>query len=306
MFLYDFIKGLLPKIEKDTVVEDLVATIKDLDNVTIPSLSQASAFFRTYKVKGDETIKLEKAWKDTYKTKLMRQPTFVGDIHIAMGNLRTNADFILKQVELIASRDMVSQAMTAQKAILVRAAEHMSFCTRFASDALNLIYDSESGKVMDKSSHEELAIPKQSRERIVRQMATFGRLMTIYGVDPSLFSKSYVKVPDLLLSVDTVEIVSQTYNEAEIDPFRGTLQAGFIGSPIYHIRMVIADWQTRRFKAAEDKKKALELRLLHLKNQSEGNSSAALEKEIQYTQDRIDKYDRYISEVEEDLGLNSG
>ena len=306
MNLYAFIKGLLPKIEKDTVVEDLGTTIKDLDNVTIPSLSQASAFFRTYKFKGDETAKLEKAWKDTYRTKLMKQPTFVGDVHVAMGNLRANASFVLKQVEDISSRDMVSQALTAQKAILVRAAEHMSFCTRFATDLLNLVYDSESSKVMEKASHEEIAIPKHSRERILRQMATFGRLMSIYGVDPGLFSKSYVKVPDLLLNQDTVEIVAQTYNETEIDPFNGTLQAGFIGSPIYHLRMVYADWQTRRYKAAQDKKTALELRLLHLKNQSEGNSNAAIEKEIQYTQDRIDKYDRYIGEVEEDLGMKNG
>jgi hypothetical protein len=65
--------------------------------------------------------------------------------------------------------------------------------------------------------------------------------------------------------------------------------------------MVVAEWQSNRYKANKDKKKTLELRLLHLKLQNEGKDDPKIEKEINYIQGRVDKIERYLKDVEESL-----
>ena len=303
MFIYDFIKRLVPKIEKDTIVEDLGTTIKDLDNVVVPCYKQASDFFKTHKVKAKESELLFFTWKKNYQSKIPRQASIVGDIYMALANVRENADFTLKQVEELIGRDVVSQAMTAKKAILVRAADHMAFITRFATDLLNSLYNAEAAAAGKGGDSEAVDIPAYSKKRIQRDMLSFTQALSIYGADPKKYKESCVSVPEILINSDTVDIVASAYNKTDIDPLDGGLQSGFVGSPIYHIRTVFAEWQTKRYESAKDKKQILELRLLHLKNQMENTPSSAIEQQILYTQSRIDKYDRYLNDVEEDLGI---
>jgi hypothetical protein len=62
--------------------------------------------------------------------------------------------------------------------------------------------------------------------------------------------------------------------------------------------MIVAEYQVARYKEKKELKSILELRLLNLKKTIDGSGDAALEKEINYTQSRIDKLNEQLRKAE--------
>jgi hypothetical protein len=62
---------------------------------------------------------------------------------------------------------------------------------------------------------------------------------------------------------------------------------------------MVAEWQANRYKAARDTKRLLELRLLNMQMQQQKTPDAALEKDIEYTTNRIKNLDFKIKDMEE-------
>ena len=302
MFIFEFVKALLPHIEKDTLVTDLRDSIKELDNVAIPSFKQASEFFRTYKAKSKEFDKLSTEFSRKYTSKLSKQGSFIGDISFALANVRENASTILDQAQDILAQDILNEGLTAKKAILIRAASAIAHITKYSTDLLNVCYDLEA-QAVTKSDTDAISVPKYTVDKVSKGLNDFARILSDYSAAPDKFKKTLVSVPDLLINSQTADVVGSVYKHADIDPFSSGYTTNFTYNPIYHIRLVFAEWQANRVNEAKEKKAILELRLLHLKNSNEGVESASLEKQIQYTQDRIDKLERYVKNVEDDLGI---
>jgi hypothetical protein len=62
--------------------------------------------------------------------------------------------------------------------------------------------------------------------------------------------------------------------------------------------MAIANYQIERYNSNKEKKKVLELRLLHLRLLNDGKNDPKIEKEINYIQRRVDSLDRKIKDSE--------
>ena len=64
---------------------------------------------------------------------------------------------------------------------------------------------------------------------------------------------------------------------------------------------------TARYYSMKDKKRALSVKLLYLKELKEGssNKNPQLDTEIEYLQKRIDGYDRDIHDMERDANLDA-
>ena len=304
MKIMDFLKALLPHIEKDTLVEDLRTTLDELDKVAVPMYNQAATFFKVHKVQSKEIDALSNIFKRSYTdSKHPKQPNFIADIAHALPHLRDNVEFTMKQAEEILSEDILSEGLTAKKALVVRSCELMSFITRYSIDLLNFCYEAEGKAVGAADSQEAIKIAPITREKIQLKIADCARLLADYGMDSKKFAASVASVPDLFINSKVADTVGSIYKEIDIDPFNKSFRTGFIGSPIYHARLIFAEWQTARYNSAKEKKTILELRLLYLKNQDNKKDSSALEREIQYTQGRIDKIDRHLKSVEDDLGV---
>lgn len=77
------------------------------------------------------------------------------------------------------------------------------------------------------------------------------------------------------------------------------LPQGFVGSPIYSIRLIFAQWEADRYRGLKDRKKMMELRLLHLTLLKEnGNTDVDVEKEIIYLQKRVSDIDFNLDKIE--------
>lgn len=298
MKLLNFIKTLLPHIEKNDTLEDLRVTVSELETVTIPSYESAADHFKINKIRSKEVNDLShKFYKECDPNGITKQKSFIADISRRLENVKANAEYITDSIEKLFEHDIISEGLTVQKAILLRTAGDISFVVRYSTDLLNYIYDQEAS-VRDK----DLTIPPIVVKQIEKNFKQFVYLISDLGMDNKKFSKILVKVPDVVITDSNTDNLEAVYRPDQLDPLNSSHITGFTSSPIYVVRLSIASWQAGRYKAAKNKKKLLELRLLQAKTIDGENKNAKLEKEIEYTQSRLDKINKQLADFEEELG----
>lgn len=305
MKIISYVKALLPRVEREKVLEDLRVTAAELDQVCLPNYRQAADFFKANKLQSSDNKDLS----DLFYRKIdlggiSKQSTFVNDISHRLAFVRDNVTYVQGQIEALLERDIINEGLTAKKAILLRAAEHLSFLSRFSVSVLNLVYVNEAVEA-DAGVVESMQLSPATTKHVQVNFVSFAQLLGDYGIPTRDLEKLIGYVPDVVISSKNENSIKGIYKERDIDPFTSGYVPGFMGSPIYHIRLTVAEWQASRYKASKDKKKVLELRLLHLKLSQEKKSNPQVEQEIEYIQGRIDKMERYQREVEESLEIEA-
>ena len=84
----------------------------------------------------------------------------------------------------------------------------------------------------------------------------------------------------------------------KIDPFQMRFIPAWLNI-IYHVRLGIAEWQVGRYNAAKEELKVIQLRKLHLERLRDGKADAAIEKEIAYLEERAQKLNYKLRQMEE-------
>jgi len=292
--LFNYIKSLLPHLRKDDILEDLRVTKGEFENLrqTYELLTQESAGFkwRSVAVQNLATI-----FYRNYKSSVGKSNELAVDIAKTIPNIVQNLEIVEKELEQILGTDVLNEGLTAKKAVLIRACEHFSFLSRYTLDVLNYCLCAESAPPdypLDRM------MSKASVDWIEQNILVYAQLLTLYSRPTAKFEQDLAKIPDVVLNDSNVAAVAGVFDKAALDPYSNVMVREFIGSPVYHFRLIFAEWQANRYKASKDKKQMLELRLLQLKSIHEDAQDPALEKQIQYLQDRIDKLDRKLSDME--------
>jgi hypothetical protein len=141
--------------------------------------------------------------------------------------------------------------------------------------------------------------PGQIKE-VQANFADFAKAISIFGDDAKKVEQLFEAMPDVSFGKDP-EMTAQTLGENKVNPFgvmgfsRATL------NPIYHVRLMIAEYQADRYKEAQELKQVLELRVLSLEYANKKMPDVKLEKEIEYTQSRIDRLAEKIRKAEESV-----
>lgn len=302
--LVSFIKGLLPSFDKSDLESDLELSLEAISGV-IESYNSLEEIFKVAKVQDKRNKDIIKEFYKEFdnvkhKVKLSPGKNLGTDVVTLFKNVKINGDFLYKEISDAVNDVIVSQAITAAKANLLRAVAHYNFMTRFGMDLVNFFYVNESENSGMEFSKEYKLNKKQS-EFIVKNLWIFARLLAVYGDDHNAFKDKINKIENITLPKDSVDEVIDSYNSDKLDVF-DNLPSNFIGSPIYSVRLIYAQWEADRYKNIKDKKKLLELRYLHLKLVAQQNQTDVnLEKQIEALQKRIVDYDYTLSKIEEDI-----
>lgn len=304
MNIIKFVKSLVPRLEQNNIIEDINITIKELETNLIPSYRQAAEHFKLNPLKSVQAKKLSSDFYSKIDSKkIPKQSNFIGEILKRLENLHDNAVYVRDQVEIRLEADTINEGITADKAVLIRAADAMSFITNYGMDLLSAVYTHEA-RVTNESMDEDIYISPATQKFVDNNIHRFAAILHTYGIKNNDFKKHIQNIPSVIISTKNQGAIEGSYRERDLDPFTSPYIVGFTYNPIYHIRLVIAEWQSSRYKANKDKKKLLELKLLHLKLKKDGKNDAKLEREIEYIQSRVDKIDRYLKSVEDSLGDN--
>jgi hypothetical protein len=225
---------------------------------------------------------------------------FATDMVTLFEQVTVNGREVKTEVQDFANEVIVTHAMTAFRANAARSVAHYYFITRYALDLANFIYIEESKEAgMDYRSD---AMANKKQQGFVKDnLWVFARLLGVYGDKVDNLRGRMSDLSPAVLPKDSVDDVIAIYGQRGVDIF-DNIPNGFIGSPIYSVRLVFAQWEADRYIHLKDKKRLLELRVLHLRMLKEqGQSDANMEKELGYIQQRVTDIDYKIAKIEEDV-----
>ncbi len=300
MFLLDFIKSLIPALSKSEVLEDVRVTESELETTVIPAANQAAENIKVIKLNSQDNKNLINVFFRNYSLSSSSKnilEEIANKLPVVLQNLKESESLFDKE----AGKDIIASGVTNRKAILLRAIEQISFISRFTLDLISVLYYNECKNNESVENTDEISLPKVTIDRVTKNLAVYATLLSVYGDKKFTIEKRLTDLPDVVLNDSTASAVLSVYGDNKLDPIGTPLVLGFENNPIYHVRLVIAEWQANRYKSMRDKKKMLELRLMHLKLLDDKKSDPKLEKEISYIQSRIDSIEYSMAKMEKDV-----
>lgn len=301
MSIFNFTKKLLPRIDRGQVLEDLRMTEKELSTIILPCWETAGIHFNVTKPGSKPVLGLNQRFVYNYNYRgRAKAANFIQDIVRGLPLVVALAKELREVVEKELERDILSAAITARKATVLRTVTNLSWLCRYLPNLLNYIY-LEEARAIEKSLDPELEISKGDCEFVLANFERFVRVFGEYVLAPKDFKGLIAQTPEVLLSPEGQDAVMGLYTEKDVDPIGGPGVSGFVGDVIYRLRLPIAKWQNDRYEAAKARKQQLELRLLYLEQQAKKENDPVIIADISRLQERIEGYERYIREVEADL-----
>ena len=303
--LGNFLSSLLPRLNKIDVLEDIRITRGELENIVKPVYEDASRHFVNGKnIKSESLTVLNKVF-----IRNLEQVIHMEKIHVnrkrdnlilavndRIANLIENAKEIESKIEAVFEKDILRDGLTAKKAVLIRAAEYLSFISRYTIDLANYAYNEELYiRSLDDSFRD---IPPAKIKLIEKNMPAFATLLGFFSIDPEEFKSRYESVPDVFVTITNYEKLSSVYDESKLNPVSAPIMTGFEYSPIYHIGTLWAEWQAARYKSYADKKQMLELKRLALQTEEQERKDPKIKKQIEILNERITKLDYKMASIE--------
>ena len=298
MSIFNFVKKLLPRIERRTVAEDLRTTEKEADGIVMPAWDAAATYFKINKLSSDEAHEMAMLFYRNFDLRgASKSPNFIQDIERRLPVMHKNIKFLQNVLDTQLEADILTDGLTVRSAFVLRSASNLSLITRYMLALLNYLYTVEA-KHFDVSLEPGLEICKAEMKYVDANFVRFVKLFSEYTVP---LEDIVGKLPDIFLSKQAENAVKGSIASNSVDPFSQSGVSGFVGNPIYRIRLIYAKWQNDRYESAKAKKQQLELRLLYLQMQKDETTDPIVVKEIERLQARIEGHDRYLREVEESV-----
>ena len=297
MRLMGFISSLLKFLKKDILIEDIDTSLKELNQTVVPLVVQFAEQTEYTNLHSAKSKNVQTQFKKFFVSPSgSKKPSMIGEIARVISNVKSNLEIVKENSELLLNGDVIREGLTAKKAVLVRAAEHISFISRFTLDLIEYICEME---LEAAKSGKESDLPPVKIRRVESMIQDYAALLSVYCVDPKDFLKNLEAIPETIINDKTAPSLISVYGEKVLDPFASVTSKNFSGSPIYHIGLMWAEWQSFRYKVAEEKKRMLELRIIELRQRQSGNNDPKLEMEIEYIKNRIEGYERQMQELED-------
>ena len=296
MRLFHYLKSLVSILPKDDILENLKHDKKLITTIVIPALEQINA---NKGFTGKETKAYEKAFRSSFIKGAEDPLNFMED---RLPKLAQLADAIESELDRFLPRSMLALGLSTRSALVVRAADHISFLTKYSLDVLSyMTYLEEKSK----SKHDDGSYTKGQLEDFSSYEGVYVNLLQQYtNTTANELLKRFRDVPEVILNDENFQAISASYGETKLDPVTAlTTTSGFIGNPFYHIGQALAEWSVKRYDVMAEKKKVIELRLLHIKMLDDGNEDPKLTKEIEYLTKRVNRLEYDMMLTERSAGL---
>lgn len=310
MQILEFLKGFSPRLRQRDLEEQLRLLTGEVDKAVIPQYEAAADYFRMAKLKSKSAARMETRFYNGFDTRGRRkEANFIACIASSMKLIRGNLDYIEKAVDTLFTTDTVIEGINAKQATVTRAIASLDWASQFASDLLNYVYASETYEAMTTGKRKGTQVEGLDDPRLVKfreldvekGIERFGLILNDFAIETKEFEKSFVRIPECLLTSKNASAIAAHYKDRDLDPFYSPGLQGFSGNPLWSIGLAIEEWRVRRYRSKEDKLKVLQLRLLQLKTLQETNDNPALQRQIETLQERCDALDSDLREFEESV-----
>lgn len=295
MSFVTYLKSFLPQFSKDRVSELARINQSELDTLVIPSYKEAEVGLSVRDFKSKTIKDFTKTYSQNVGSD--RTDNIVTSIRKAMERISKNNLLISEKTDDTFETEVVIAGVTVLKANLIRLLELNSFVARYSMRFLNYLYILETEAVNADPRYTKDSLSMGEIVWLEQNFLDFCFAVRCLSKSDKEMSKIIDSIPDLVLG-DNPEVIVSTIGENKVDPFNTKNVSGFTSSPIFHVRLIVAQYQANRFKEQKELKTILELRLLNLRKSQDGKPDAALEKEITYIQSRVDRLSEDLRKAE--------
>lgn len=298
MNVMKFVAGLLPQFGKDRLEEDARICITELETTTLPAYKNALSMFSS-EPRSKELQDFTKQYAGQAKN-FNKSHTLIESIAARLENVLTTAKYLERCVEKEFEGKVVVAGITLAKVNVLRALELCTFVSTYSLRFLNYAYVVETSALKSKNyTGDDLS--KGEIAMLERNFLGFITALNSVAKPEREIVKLLEDVPEVIVNSQS-EAALATVSNAKIDPLNMFAMQGFAANPIYHIGLIVAEIQSERYKRAKDLKAVLELRMLNLQRQKDGSQpDAALDREIEVLQGRIDTLSEKIRKAEESV-----
>lgn len=293
MSIERFVQAMLPEFDKANINNDITSTRTVIVDLAIPAFEAAVKWDKDFKFKSGVFEGVNK--EITVGARIKDNKSLVQRVLHGLKNAQANLDVLSQLVDDNFTQEVTAVSMTYKKANILQLVSAISSFADYSLKLLNILYICEANNY----SYTQFRAERQ-REFIYLNKNMTGFVATLAACynGPKDVAKAIDNSAELLVDETKSAAYRQTMEGGKLNAF-SALNFTVILSPIYHVRMRIAEWQVARIKAARERKEVLQLRLLHLERQREGRKDAGIERQIEHTQSRIDDLDYKIKELTE-------
>ena len=210
-------------------------------------------------------------------------------------NTYTTLTMLDNDIEKYFSTDISAGGITYSRANILKYIEVATFVNKYSRKLLLWTYSNENvaakGKIPDPFSPIEIKWMHEFRNEYINSIR-------ILCKEPKVIIETIKNIPNIIVVPNEVDVVEKTIGVSTIDPLAMGLTLVEI-TPAYLIGMKFVEWQASRYHAGVEEKRSLEYRLLSLKENLAGRHDAKLEREIEYTENRVRKLNIKLAKLEE-------
>lgn len=275
-------------IQKDDIKKSLDDVMVAINNDVLPSIDLVLGSISNKTVKNAELLKrlaFYSGIKDNKNVEAILE-NFKETFLMFSNNQKTFDNLVDKYVPSVST----DRATSARTASIVRIINDIGSMGLYLVDALYIaVYDAKNTE-----------FPKIKIKSVEDYVDTFGDLYKAYS-NEKVFLQLLKDIPDV--SDTALDLTSENTGMLSILTEAGKsiilpTASGFIGNPIYHIRMWLVDKQVEKYGNLKTKRKALEARLLELKQQEENSSTGELRDAIEFYEKEIASVEYKMKEIE--------
>lgn len=284
-----YVSDLVPVIKKDTLLEEIETVKQELATVTEPEYAQAVSIFRGDKFSNSEIKSIAGSYSRIVGG--VGSEGFIGAVSKGLSVVQDNLDKVTAIVDAQMGNEVASAAITFRDVNLMQFVDYSGFVTLYARRLLSLIYVYESTSTSDDGM--QAAEVKWVKDNAV----AFCEAMRAVTTPTSKLEKILTDLPEVAVSADSINALRGQGGPQKTDP----LKFGFISArynPIFRFRMIWAERNATKYKAAKTEKTVLELRRMRLLRERENRPDASLDLRIKQMEMQLSDINHFIERQE--------
>lgn len=274
--LFDSLKGFIGTMKKESVYDYTDLLFQNINDGVLPSFRSVLETPNLKVIKNNKYLSLfanqaELGTRDNYIALQKLEKTF---IHIS-----NSQKDIKKLLDAHFPKLMVNNVVRARDAAIVKFLQDLFSMTNYILDLLYFIL----------IENNETDLPKIKLDRIKNGIGDFVTLYKAYSkpIDKILIEIAKMSDEEIPSELDQVLLEMKEKQLAKNGSLPNLPYSNFIGNPIYHIRMWLIDKDFQKVESLKIKKQLIELKLMELKLEQNGEKDPALSKQIKYYEDKL-------------------
>lgn len=287
--IYSFFRNLNKVIKKEDVLLVLDNSISSIQDEVLPALTNIiDNLGHSDVISKNNTIKLLGIGAGM-KAKDNRD--ILIKIKSVLSSISKSDNQISKLVEDELNDIITDKTATVKDIAILRTVYDISFMSTYTLDLLYYLI----------TNPKDSEFPKMKFTDIKNGMDDFTSVLRTYNENLNKRLKDIKGITDTVLdeSVNIDFFSKLVAKKGKVVNF-GTIGSGFVGNPIYHIRLWLVDNEINKYENLKDKKRLLELKVLELKAKFDGEEPIPeLMKQIEYYEDKISSVEYEIRKIEE-------